>query len=472
MIVGEPSNYYKEQPEEKLDRIIRSLFDKGAFYYYVTLKMFSINYVEKLPYNSPAATDGNNLYVTEDFFRKYSIEEQALILAHEAVHAMYRHPERGEGRNPLIWNFATDAVVNRYVVEDFKEIIPSAADIFKKIGAVTDKVIADMFDLDENVVKNQIPEEIYSEIMQKADQNKQKQMDKQLQIKDMEAGEEIRESERVGRNIPREGLGGGGGKGQQKEEINKEKGLGGRAGEIGRPLQKGDLSDELKNARTAEEIKEVIRRAADAIKRQAEQLKERYAGKGGGSFIEEIIPSKPKLNFAFLRIYLDKWYQGEVVQSYKRYNRRFIMLPSTAYIGSGQIYVLLDVSGSISSQELAQAAAEIDQLARKYGRVEIYQWDSGIRSAVNVTHNLASLKVTGRGGTELAPAVKQLATQKRLYFPQPTKPALIIFSDFELSDEDEARKELQKIANNVFLVQVSYTGKFLTGVYPSVNIKV
>jgi hypothetical protein len=328
-----------------------------------------------------------------------------------------------------------------------------------------------MFDLDENIVKNQIPEEIYNEIMQKADQNKQKQMDKELQIKDIEAGEEIRESERVGRNIPEEGLGGGG-KGQQKGELTKERGLGGRAGEIGRPLQKGDLSDELKNARSSEEIKEVIRRAADAIKRQAEQLKERYAGKGGGSFIEEIIPSKPKLNFTFLRIYLDKWYQGEVVQSYKRYNRRFIMLPSTTYIGSGQIYVLLDVSGSISSQELAQAAAEIDQLARRYGRVEIYQWDSGISSVVNVTHNLTSLKVTGRGGTELAPAVRQLASQKRLYFPQPTKPALIIFSDFELADEDEARKELQKIAHNVFLVQVSYTGKFLTGVYPSVNLKV
>jgi predicted metal-dependent peptidase len=253
MIVGEPSQY-KEPHEQKLDRILRLLYDRGAFYYYITLKMFSINYVEKLPHNSPAATDGYNLYVTEDFFKKYGIEEQALILSHEAVHAMYRHPERGEGRNPLIWNFATDAVVNRYVVEDFKEIIPSAADIFKKIGAVTDKVIADMFDLDENIVKNQIPEEIYNEIMQKADQNKQKQMDKELQIKDIEAGEEIRESERVGRNIPEEGLGGGG-KGQQKGELTKERGLGGRAGEIGRPLQKGDLSDELKNARSSEEIK-------------------------------------------------------------------------------------------------------------------------------------------------------------------------------------------------------------------------
>jgi len=442
----------KEPPDVKLQRAINQLFNDKAFFYYVMLRQFDINYVESLPHNSPAATDGTSLYVAKILFEKYNIQEVSLILAHEAGHAMFRHPERGVGKNPLIWNFATDAVVNRYIIEDLKNIIPNAADMFKQMGAVTDQVIAQMFDLDENAVKNMTPEEIYNEIMKKANKDKQKQMDKQLQIKDIEAGEEIRES--LSKGGPCEST--------ELECKNK----------VGEPLQKGELSGKLKKSTTDEEIREAIRRAAEEIRRQAEELNERYGGRGGGSLVETVIPSAPKLNFAFLRIYLDRWYQGEVVQSYKRYNRRFIMLPSTAYIGSGQVYVLLDVSGSITSEELSQAAGEINQLARKYGRVEIYQWDSGISSAVNVTNNLTNLKVTGRGGTELAPAVRQLAAQKRLYFPQPTKPALIIFSDFELADEDEARKELQKIAHNVFLVQVSYTGKFLTDVYPSVNLKV
>ena len=451
MIVGEPFGK-NEPPDVKLQRVINQLFNDKAFFYYVMVRQFDINYVENLPHNSPAATDGANIYIAKNFFEKYNLQEEALILAHEAGHAMFMHPERGVGKNPLIWNFATDAVVNRYIIQDFGGIIPSAADIFKRMGAVTDEVIAQMFDLDVNVVKNMTPEEIYDEIMKKANKDKQKQMDKQLQIKDMEAGEEIRES--LSKGGPCEST--------ELECKNK----------VGEPLQKGDLSGNIKKAMTDEQIKEAIRRAAEEIRRQAEELNKMYGGRGRGSLVETVIPSKPKLNFAFLKIYLDKWYFGEVVQSYKRYNRRFIMLPSTAYIGSGQIYVLLDVSGSITSEELSQAAGEINQLARKYGRVEIYQWDSGISSAVNVTHNLSKLKVTGRGGTELAPAVRQLATQKRLYFLQPSKPALIIFSDFELADEDEARKELQKIAHNVFLVQVSYTGKFLTGVYPSVNLKV
>ena len=451
MIVGEPFGK-NEPPDVKLQRVINQLFNDKAFFYYVTVRQFDINYVENLPHNSPAATDGVNIYIAKIFFDKYNLQEEVLILAHEAGHAMFRHPERGVGKNPLIWNFATDAVVNRYIIQDFAGIISSAADIFKRMGAVTDEVIAQMFDLDVNVVKNMTPEEIYDEIMKKADKDKQKQMDKQLQIKDMEAGEEIRES-----------LSKGGPCESTELECKNQ---------VGEPLQKGELSDKLKKAMTDQEIKEAIRRAAEEIRRQAEELNKMYGGRGKGYLVETVIPSKPKLNLAFLKIYLDKWYFGDVVQSYKRYNRRFIMLPSTAYVGNGQIYVLLDVSGSITSEELSQAAAEINQLARRYGHVEIYQWDSGISSAVNVTHHLASLKVTGRGGTELAPAVKQLATKKRLYFLQPTKPALIIFSDFELADEDEARKELQKIAHNVFLVQVSYTGKFLTGVYPSVNIKV
>jgi len=142
------------------------------------------------------------------------------------------------------------------------------------------------------------------------------------------------------------------------------------------------------------------------------------------------------------------------------------MLPSTTYIGRGQIYVFLDVSGSITSVELSKAAGEINQLARRYGQVEIYQWDSGIRSALNVTNHIDYLKVVGRGGTELVPAVKQIAEQKKLFFLQQMKSAFIIFSGFDLSDESQAVQELQRIAHNVFLIQVSYTGKFLN-VLPS-----
>jgi len=437
-------------PEQKIYRMMNELFKKGAFYYYIMLKMLTITYVDELPHGSPAATDGYDLYVTKKFFDKYTSEEGALILSHEAVHAMYRHVARGMGKNPLVWNYAADANVNRYVTEDFKDIISNAAEKFKNMGAVTDESLSRMFDLDANIVKNQIAEEIYNEIISKANQNKQGQMNRDLKIKDMEDGEEISESEAQGKGIP------GGRPGQPNQ---------------GEDLTKGELSDELKKARGEDQIRGAIRRTAEKIRSQAKGLKERYGGKGEGSFTEEIIPSKPKLNFSFLRISLDRWYQGEIVQSYKRYNRRFIMLPSTAYIGKGQVYVLLDVSGSISSEELSQAAGEINQLARRYGQVEIYQWDSGVRSALNVTNNINSLKVYGRGGTELAPAVKQIAEQKRLYFAQQMKPAFIIFSDFELNDESQATQELQRIAHNVSLIQASYTGKFVN-VLPSTNIKV
>ena len=456
-----------ENPEQKIHELINSLFNTGAFYYYLTLKMFTITYVDELPHGSPAATDGYNLYVTEKFFEKYDNQSMLLILAHEAVHAMYRHVARGMGRNPLVWNFAADATVNRYVTEDFKDIIPNAAEKMREMGLVTDESLSEMFDLDKNVVKNQTAEEIYNELISKANQNKRQQMDKELKIKDMEDGEEIRESESSGKGIPsKAGLGGKPSKVLQRGEPSS-----GGENKIGPDLTKGELSDELKKARGEDQIREAIKRVTERIRSQAKQLQERYAGKGGGSFTEEIIPSKPKLNFNFLRISLDRWYQGDVVQSYRRYNRRFIMLPSTAYVGKGQVYVLLDVSGSISPEELSQAAGEINQLARRYGQVEIYQWDSGVRSALNVTNNINSLKIYGRGGTELAPAVRQIAEQKRLYFPQQTKPAFIIFSDFELADERQAVQELQRIARNVFLIQVSYTGKFID-VIPSTNIKV
>jgi len=182
-----------ETPEQRIDRIMNELFNKGAFYYYLTLKMFTITYVDELPHGSPVAIDRIRLYVAKDFFYKYTIDEEALILAHEAVHAMYRHIARGMGKNPLVWNFAADANVNRYVTEDFKDIIPDAAEKFKSMGAVTDESLSQMFGLDVNVVKNQIPEEIYNEIISKANQSKLQQISRELKIKDLVDGEEISE---------------------------------------------------------------------------------------------------------------------------------------------------------------------------------------------------------------------------------------------------------------------------------------
>ena len=64
-----------------------------------------------------AGTDGEKLYYNEDFFKTLSVEEQAFIVAHEAMHVEFQHLERGKGKNKVCWNYATDAVINQMLIK-------------------------------------------------------------------------------------------------------------------------------------------------------------------------------------------------------------------------------------------------------------------------------------------------------------------------------------------------------------------
>lgn len=58
------------------------------------------------------ATDGKRILINPDFFMKLTKEEQAFLLAHEALHVAYMHPLRRNTRDPIIWNMAGDYVIN------------------------------------------------------------------------------------------------------------------------------------------------------------------------------------------------------------------------------------------------------------------------------------------------------------------------------------------------------------------------
>lgn len=58
------------------------------------------------------ATDGKRILINPDFFMKLTKEEQAFLLAHEALHVAYMHPLRRGTKDPIIWNMAGDYVIN------------------------------------------------------------------------------------------------------------------------------------------------------------------------------------------------------------------------------------------------------------------------------------------------------------------------------------------------------------------------
>ena len=65
-----------------------------------------------------SGTDGKTIYYNSKYLESLSIEEQTFVFAHEVCHIAFNHILRTEGKNQEIWNIATDAVINQFLIRD------------------------------------------------------------------------------------------------------------------------------------------------------------------------------------------------------------------------------------------------------------------------------------------------------------------------------------------------------------------
>ena len=65
-----------------------------------------------------AATDGIHLFYNREFITPLTSDELDFLIGHEVMHCVYDHMERREGRDPQIWNMATDYVINGQLVRE------------------------------------------------------------------------------------------------------------------------------------------------------------------------------------------------------------------------------------------------------------------------------------------------------------------------------------------------------------------
>ena len=59
-----------------------------------------------------AATDGRRIIYSPGFVASLNGKELKFLLLHELLHILLMHFSRKKGRDPVIWNIATDYVIN------------------------------------------------------------------------------------------------------------------------------------------------------------------------------------------------------------------------------------------------------------------------------------------------------------------------------------------------------------------------
>lgn len=93
--------------------------------FFAALLMFAR--LEARPGLGSAATDGRTIFYDPAFFAALGAGGIEAVLMHEVLHCALRHPGRKGHRDPIIWNYAADIVVNGMIVEHGQYALPTGA---------------------------------------------------------------------------------------------------------------------------------------------------------------------------------------------------------------------------------------------------------------------------------------------------------------------------------------------------------
>ena len=73
-------------------------------------------------------SDGRNIFYNPKYMSCLSAADQIFVLAHELCNIAFEHTARGKGKDPMIWETATDAVINQMLKRDGLDIIAGGID--------------------------------------------------------------------------------------------------------------------------------------------------------------------------------------------------------------------------------------------------------------------------------------------------------------------------------------------------------
>lgn len=93
------------------------------------------------------------------YLESLSVEEQTFIFAHEVCHIAFNHILRSEGKDPELWNIATDGVINQFLKRDGLKMAPGGVDMAEAI--------------------NYDAEQLYEKLLQEKQQRQQQQQNGQ-----------------------------------------------------------------------------------------------------------------------------------------------------------------------------------------------------------------------------------------------------------------------------------------------------
>ena len=375
-----------------------------------------------------AGTDGKTIYYNPDFLEKLSTDEQTFIFAHEVCHIAFNHILRSEGKNPQIWNTATDAVINQFLKRDGLKMVEGGVDI------------ADAVNYDA--------EQLYNKMMQEQQQNQSgsgnNQQDQNQEQQQNQRGsgngqqDQNKEQQDVGHDTHS----------LWEDAVKKHKEERAKTSE-----KKESLLDRLLNRKKEEQPKEkteiekkqeeleemgekdAFKKNRDEKKQQLEELKQaiaKQASTPGTSTnrdirtVSDIGTAKPLIDWRYI---LREAITYDVDWSYKNATLEDgVLTANLEEIPTPETEIVLDTSGSINEILLKNFLRECKNILQQ-SRVKVGCFDTEFYGFhdIRTEEDIESMKFEGGGGTDFDVAVNAFSRRVE---------NKIIFTDGEASMPD------------------------------------
>jgi len=373
-----------------------------------------------------AGTDSKYLYINPRYWSALTTEEKIFVLAHEMLHYIFGDPEyiKSWGVNTLLWNLATDCVINRELLRDlrvssgFRESIVTPAFL-----AELAELIGLILDLPESKIKSEgwfataTKQEIYYYLKWLFDRLPKPKIE--------EIGSKIADKKLTGDVKPS-------------------------------PYSRGEAEDRERRFRAENE----------RIKRYFKE-----AGRGVGGLLDRVLTAEePKIDWRDVLSDVIAEVAEEYISTWRRPSRRHEEYPGYVRYGMPGVVALIDISGSIGSKDLSVFMSEIKSMMEEYGveYVAVIYWHERVERVEELTdvsdveEEVEVLSSFPSGGTRLVPALR-----KALEFSGDDR-VVVVFTDGVLGDDNsELRSVSEEVANSFARACLVYTVEVPENLSPS-----
>lgn len=382
-----------------------------------------------------ACTDGLDIYYSKEFMETLTVEQQVFVIAHEISHIAFNHIKRSKDKEQLLYNIATDAVINAFLMEDGLPIteggvnIPWAKnfnadelyEILKHNRDLAQKLIDKLMEQNPDFAKNcgaghASHGKWDPNAKKKKGNSGSSQGDGEEEKKKKGNGQNNGEGEESDNEKKKKGQGqGNGDKEEENKDDKKKDGQGDGEGEESEEERKRKkrIANEQKEFeeegekdafnKNRKEKKDQLEKMKDDIQKQSSH----QAGTQAGEYQRKVGEIGKSSRLVDWRYYLRESIKYDLDWSYKNATiEDGVLRANLEEFTKAEVEIVLDTSGSIDSELLKNFLRECKNIMRT-SKVKVGCFDTKfygfheIRNEYDIEH----MKFEGGGGTDFDVAV-------------------------------------------------------------------